>query len=560
MSAVDLFQYEMSSMQQGIDDKVVKGKNWVYVNDNNNMSYGSNTLNFDLSTLYNANKFIGVNEMLLQLPLVMVMSVDTQNQALAQNDFALALKSGYYNLVDSMNVVYDGQTVQQACTHSNFYTSFKVNSSMCVDDLYNIGPSLGIYPDNSTSWAYSTTVGIGGVGLQNNKNVYAALDLTADAAGDKYNDAIYKRQKKTAVSLTKYNTLTTNLDQNAMRNYCTSVNVANAAQYQIWYVTATIRLADLSSFFAKMGLTRGFYSRLTINLNLGSLKLTKAAANASITTDASQMNFPNQTCPFMVAPITSGLYAHADFTEVVCGIYLNRITASVNCTTNHSSFANAVAAHKLGAARIYAPMYELQPERAIKYIQENQNKYIEYEDLQYTPVVNISAGANISQNITNSAIDPIGVLVIPMLSASANAAAGTYLLPYSSPFTCEPACTSPVQIGKFNILLGGENVYPSPIDYDFEMYLQNILGVNSINGNQVLGLSSGLISEIDWNNIYKYYYVDLSRRAHDSVTSKSIQVVGMNTNVVPIDLHVFVISRKSVVINVDTGKLQSQSQ
>jgi hypothetical protein len=376
MSAVDLFQYEMSSMKQGLDDNVVKSKNWVYVNDNNNGAYGSNTLNFDLSSLYNANKFIGVNEMLLELPLIMVLSPNVYTTAFAQNDFAMALKSGYYNIVDSMSVVYDGQTVQQACNHANFYTSFKVNSSMCYNDLLNMGPSLGIYPDTSSSWSYNTTIGVGGVGLQNNQNVRADATLTAASVGDAYNKAIYERQKRTSVGLAKFTNLNATLSSNAMRNSTSYVAAANPVPgYQVWYITATIRLADISNFFAKMGLTRGFYSRLSINLNLGSLKLTKNAL-LSITTDATQMNFPNQTCPFMVAPLvgaggaaTNALTANTAFTELICGIYLQRVTASVNAVYNQSGLN--IAAHNLGAARIYSPMYELQPEKAIKYIQHS---------------------------------------------------------------------------------------------------------------------------------------------------------------------------------------------
>jgi hypothetical protein len=561
---MDFYQFETSSATQGNEDSPFSSKLWSYVNDTNQGAYGSNNVTFDLSSLYNSQKFIGVNEMELVVPLVMVLSKnDNGANDLGHNDFAMALKNGYYQIIDSMTVEYDGKQVQQQCTHSNFYTSFKINSTMSHNDLLNVGPSLGIWPDTPTSWQYSRVPGERGVGLTNNDNLVAHHGLRI-SDGEAYNKGMLERQKRTSVGLGKFNDLTPSATlAGNMRNYTQYVAPAGShnRQYQVYYITATIRLGDISSFFAKMPLTRGFYARLTLNMNMGSCRMDKAALNASLSLIQDNCNFPNQTCPFMVAKLTEGLTTDAAFNEIVCGIYIAKVTASVNCATNHSTLG--IDAHKMNACRIYAPMYELEPQKAITYIQSNRSKYVEYEDISYVPLINLDPNSGINFTVTNNAIDPLALLIIPMLSASANSSNVTpnqFLYPYSSPFTCEPACTSPVVLSNFNVALAGVNVFQANMNYDYEMFMHEVLGVNSINGSGSLGLSSGLIDQVGFENIYKYYYVNLERRVQNKNIPVSIAISATQPNSVRIDLHVFVVCRKSIIIDCDSGKLVSSNQ
>jgi hypothetical protein len=293
-------------------------------------------------------------------------------------------------------------------------------------------------------------------------------------------------------------------------------------------------------------------------MNLGSCKITKAAANASLTLDQSQTSFPNQTCPFMIAPLASAFTTPTDSTEIVCGIYISKVTASVNCAYNHSQLG--VPAHALQSCRLYFPMYDMEAQKQLAYIQANRNKYVEYEDISYYPYVNLVSGQAINIPVTSQAVDPIGLLVIPMISGSANAVAGNILYPHSSPFTTEPATSSPVCLANFNAQLNLKNVFHNNIYYDWECFLHEILGVNSINGAGSLGLSSGLINQVDWENNKRYYFVNLERHSANKSVGNAISITAQQVNAVPIDLHVFVISRKSVIVDVDSGRLVSMSQ
>ena len=93
--------------------------------------------------------------------------------------------------------------------------------------------------------------------------------------------------------------------------------------------------------------------------------------------------------------------------------------------------------------------------------------------------------------------------------------------------------------------------------YGFEEFLQEIRGSNSINGGSALGLSSGLLSQNDWENGYRFVYVDLSRRmsqSNDDI-SRSIQVSFTNSAAYAADFFFLIGYEKQIVLSTSTGAL-----
>ena len=87
------------------------------------------------------------------------------------------------------------------------------------------------------------------------------------------------------------------------------------------------------------------------------------------------------------------------------------------------------------------------------------------------------------------------------------------------------------------------------------IWLYQVNEQNKINGNQTTGLTSGLISGTDWENLYRYYYVNLSRGLEDDNMPKSITVSDYNNNLVAADYLFFVVSKKNFTIDCNTGKI-----
>jgi hypothetical protein len=78
-----------------------------------------------------------------------------------------------------------------------------------------------------------------------------------------------------------------------------------------------------------------------------------------------------------------------------------------------------------------------------------------------------------------------------------------------------------------------------------------------LNGGVDLTLSSGLIDEVEWGNLYSYIFVDLSRQlneASDNV-ARSIQVTYTNNSQVAMDISWFIFYSREICVNTSTGAL-----
>lgn len=594
----DFHDYEMSQVSQGNDVNPFVSKKWVEIIDSNNGFYSSNNVRFSLTSLYNSNSLNSYKDAVLDIPIVMVLSHGLNTDMPDLNQFAMGLKNGYYNLIDSINIKYDGKEIQQHTLHQQFYTNFKMHTTMSVNDENTIGPMIGYSKDTSTSWSYipafladGTTANnsVQGFGLCNNANLYKSkwstttseADTTANAnAGravasvqtevypeNKLNKGFYERQLSTNVKVNDFRTLVTEQNGfiNNSKSYTKKVDGAtHATDSQVVYVNALIRLSDISSFFENLPLIQGGFITLDINLNLGSLRMRGNAAPGTGATFGAAINvelpqsytqFSNKVCPFMLSPINNSTNMETTQTDLVCGIYIGKVGSSVSGgNAVNQSQLTLIDAHTRQNCRILVPQVELQPTLQEDYLTTNKIKTIEYSSVEYQQV-DVAAGANINKILSESIVNPAGLLIIPMLNESSNRG----LDPLSSPFTCEPATTAPIGLSKFNVDINGQAIYPNAVDYDYELFMAEIDGVNSINGNGQLGMSSGLVSLLDYNNIYKYYYVNLERRLADSIQAKSIKFRCVNSNLVSLTLHCFVVVKKQCVIDVQTGKLLSLS-
>jgi hypothetical protein len=128
----------------------------------------------------------------------------------------------------------------------------------------------------------------------------------------------------------------------------------------------------------------------------------------------------------------------------------------------------------------------------------------------------------------------------------------------NSPFSSSPGTTGfQAAISSLNILVSGQNIYQSNYMYGFEEWLQEVRGSNAINGGIPLGLSSGLLSQNDWENGYRFCYVDLSKRmsqANDDI-SRSIQVSFQNASAYTSDYFFIIGYEKSIQLSTSTGAL-----
>jgi hypothetical protein len=101
---------------------------------------------------------------------------------------------------------------------------------------------------------------------------------------------------------------------------------------------------------------------------------------------------------------------------------------------------------------------------------------------------------------------------------------------YSSPFSSAPFTTAPYALPKnLMIQVNNRNVFAQPLNYTYEMYLEN-LQTNSIGKISELGLGSGLISKQDFERGSAYCYFDLKQSRYEEEDKLSVPVNVSLTN------------------------------
>ena len=192
------------------------------------------------------------------------------------------------------------------------------------------------------------------------------------------------------------------------------------------------------------------------------------------------------------------------------------------------------------------------------YLSKQPTKVVKYNDFLTFQTLGVTSGTSYNQILSNN-ISRIRKLVgIPQIAASFNYAGnGGFIAPANSPFSSAPTTTAQGPITNINVLISGTNLYQQNYNYGYEDFLQEIRKTSSINGGGSYGLSSGLISQDDFENGYRFLVHDLSRtqsQATDDI-GKSIQVIGTNSGLYPIDITWIVFYEREIEIDLQNGAL-----
>ena len=391
----------------------------------------------------------------------------------------------------------------------------------------------------------------------------------------------------------------TSVQQN-WRSIKTQNTVAGVAS---WNVYAKLRLKDLSDFFAKMPMLKGATCRFIFNTNqsIVHFSVCPALVGDTATIDPTGAAPVASAFALLVPPI---IYSSA--VNVVGGMTNPLMVAAAGLGQGSSSLKNdtyqlSVSIYKnnfvsqgtninlattaLQSCRLYAPLYKMDKLTEARYIAP-KTKVIEYNEVvsyQFNSIPTLSTfNVLVSQGLKNIQ----SVLCVPLIGSNANGPlaytanpASVYPIPAGlvytvpadwqltdaanppsphstllSPFSTTGGTPDPIILNNFQVQIAGVSQLLNPGNYDFEMFTQHLASSNQINGGMTNGLSSGLISESDFMNLYRYYYVDCHRQlAGLEGENRSINVLGRNMAATAIDLLVFVECKRRIVVDLETG-------
>ena len=563
----DKLVFDLSQEVEGTPSVFIR-KDWLDIIDNQNQNYASNTSVIDTSSLVNSNKFLSFREAYLSVPMLLTLSNTSLGAGFApataatSADYALGLKSWFGNIFHSATIEYNGVSIVQQTPFINMLNTFRLMTTLSLGDIAKQGCTIGFYPDTPSSWSFESGFTVRGKGLCNNKNGIAV----AAAVGGKHNDyerstgnvGLYKRQQYInfdPAGVCGGGTATyadfissTTATQVWKSHISTKVNgIASPAAAGVFQISvqATIYLKHLHPFFNSIPIMKGAYMKATLFINNCSTKFSVASG---VQTLISVSNAVGGTNPLMIASGEAG----SGCAGLGNGTYIANVSVGNKCLDAELS---SVPVGKVASSiYLYVPAYAFDPVFETAFL-SSPVKTIKYEDAYQYQVLNVAAGAQINQLISNGIANMKSILIVPILATGAG---GNELdIPsYQSPY--DPAgcgATAPlVMLTSFNVVVSGQNTIYNSQRFAFQEYNNQLAGANGVNGNQTDGLTSGLISQLDFDMAGSYYYLDLSRMLPvETAVPKSVQLVGQNASGKVLTFMVYVSYETEISIDALTG-------
>ena len=561
---MDEIVYDMSKQSEASSQIFVK-KDWINILDNQNGSYNGNQSVIDTSQLSNSNKYMNYREAYLTVPLLLTATSPASavaaeqflpNVAGTSADYVFGLKNWYGSIVHSMTLDLNGTTIIQQTPYAGMWNTFKLMTSLSLDDLKTQGSAIGFYPDTADSVGVSSANSRAGlINSTVHNSPVGAFDVVGGAfnpAGT-FNEGLLRRQQAwnfdpegLSSGGAAFSTLITPSNLNLLwKSYIFNKLPATAAVQGVFQVaiTAIIKLKHLHSFFDRIPLAKGLFFKMTLNLNQSSVDLTTGAG--SIITACSVNSPLGGVSPIMVC--ADGVAASLPESNAV------KVSLSVGGSViGPQRNTTGVLDTDLGRNIILnVPAYTFAPTYESAYLSSPVKK-IDYCDIYQYQVLNIAANGVVNQLISNGIAGVKSVLTLPFYTAAANGG----VQPIQSPFEgagCGP--TSPLcMLTSFNVQLSGQNQIYNTQRYAHSQFLDQLYGHGAVSSGQLDGLTSGLVGKSEFEKCYNYYYVscDYGLPVEKDVP-KSVNILGTNTSSKAIDLFVFVEYETSVSVDILTG-------
>jgi len=548
-------------------------KNYTFITDStsNSGSFSSGQIQFDLATLNSQSQWINLNEAVIEFPVKISTTLKTAcvggtiTNTVAQVSTAI-IKNGWHQWIDSCQVIINGQNIQSAQPYENVAAQFRIISKWSQDELVKYGPTCGFALDDCTANGDTTTTISSTIGLSNApySTIASTLTTASYTANVKGLDVINNQATLFNKGITTRNSFTNNeiglttstqatiLGASAMKtagrnnSACTAAgsNTATDVLHTAFYM-ATCRLKDLCdiSNFPMVKNLKGF---IYLSFNSSTVQLTGTTTSAVLSAVSITPN-TGRTTPFLINTGSTGIVLGIGSTTAP----VVTISGSVDATTTGAIGSSGPV---LSNARLLVPYYIANPktDSALTI----SNKFFTTLEKIVNPLT-VPSGQSINYTISTGIPNAKRLVMLPMWQ---NLGAVTNLTnPEISPFDSVPATSGPFAVlSNLQVYLANKPMYQYPIQYDYEQWVeeQEQLGLG---GSALEGQTSGLLSQLLFNQNHRFYSIDLSRRIEsEDGSSKSVQVSFTNpSSTFGLKVICIVFYEKQWIVN--TGQCQLSS-
>ena len=519
--------------------------------------------------------------MFLVVPITMVAAYSTTAGAAVApapgNVNLLSLKSNFIHLLHQADLQINGKSVESTQPYLNIAKHFQMMSEMSVNDLATIGSTLG-FGDNidnprSAVWNGNAATANGNgfannrVFAENGSVVGTVTGVNFSAPAHRYQTTCQVKQNTGTINdaitskLSRYTDLTTtNTYNNFVGTIVSETQLKNEfrptyqvlnTNYMVWYDYAVIKLSNVFESLANIGLVRKFDCTLRLWFNTGTVNATIANGNTtdpdySITTGNN--SFTN-TCPLMIN-FLNDLSAKGGIPATVANISAGCYIGKPPTTSyGNINLGSSTASSPLQACRIYYSQIQVEPQKALTYIEQNRNKKVVYRTILSNQYNNITASGTFNQLVNSGVVHPVGLLLIPYISSTVD---GLKDFQWKSPFDSCPATSAPISLTNLQVSVGGVNQLQSTLNYSYEHFIEQINLAESLTSSD-LGISCGLFNQQYWET-FRHYYINIERSAlTDKNVARNINISFQNNSLIAIDLLTFIIYSDEFSIDCESG-------
>jgi hypothetical protein len=442
----------------------------------------------------------------------------TENIDIDQARHSMILKS-HDAILSNIQVRMQQQSIQEVFQNPSLYWNYKKLVTYSQDDLKTKGELVGFRKDKSDAFYFDTASGLSNA-------VTALSDVDRDGDDRTVNSAIkspyeYDDAKKSAI-----------IDLSQRHAFGHSVVIKESATEYTFKFTSVLRLRDICEYFNVAPLIKNPLVEITLRYNQVNSYVVNMSADHKVSTVSS--NLQGVTCPFMRG-----------------AVYGKEGSVARTETYSLKISQNGLKTHTQAYPRLYIPVYTPSPEYEMEFL-SNPLRTVNYNHIIQGVHQDVAQSFNVTLSNSASRIDTI--IMIPILSKGSNGS--DQQSPLLGPFCSELPC--PTLISNFNVKIGGRTYYQQPIDYDYENFLHENNGAQSIDANLMSGSSSGLINLMDFQNMHHYYVVDVSRKSDsDQSVPASYSISGTFADASKkYDLYFFMVQNKSVSVDVTNSQIK----
>lgn len=537
-----------STVESYENSVLFKDKKWAYITDSStNGGQFQNQVQIDLGTLSSQSNWVSMKEAVIQWPVKLtITNTNTVSQTPSRVAIQSAvLKNGFHQMIDSASLVIDGQTVQTSQIFKNVETHFKILKDWSKDTVDKYGGTIGWGLDRTEVSLSETAISLGNLSLSTVAPTGQGVNNT-NVSANMHNVGVKERLEHQNISCTDFQNaiLGTNTSSTGHSQVDAGASATAAgADCYCQFVMCTVRLRDLFDFVEKMPLVRNLRGFIYLNLNAYYTDISTDATGAILSINHQQKY--GRTHPAMLR-LENNTDSQSFYPSVSAANSWRFLVESSGVPSANRTLAQP----SLTYCRLNVPYYVANPQIDEILSQKKQFRYLEYQVSEFDLGANSGKTITLSPGIANAK----SVLLIPFYTTIN----GTSVVPWTSSLDSAPATSSPyATLKNLQIQVGNINVFSNPVNYNQDMFLQEI-AETGIEGGKVNELSSGLLTPELWKTWYRMYYTNISRRVNtDDGNSKSIIVSCDNATSLNMRVLAFVHYEKEVMVDTNLGQIFS---